>query len=120
MADNDTVFRLRSLDTNRPGKYLLSVFQPVPFGVGKNVFLVDRLRVCEEQISPKYYEGVMDDGTLVVVFPDSFSFMLIHRDQYEVITMEEAKKQMAEAEREAKEEDKHEVEVVSPGRFTHL
>lgn len=119
MPDNDTVFRLRSLDTNRSGRYLLSVFQPVPFGVGKNVFLVDAIRT-PDQTSAKHYEGVMDDGTLVVAFPESFSFMLIHRDQYEVITMEEARKQMAEAEREAREEDKHEVEVVSPGRFTHL
>lgn len=113
MTEPESVFKLANLDTNKPGKFLLSVYQPVPFGMGKNVFLVDKVVTDSGMLY-----GLREDGTHVVVFPPSFAYMLINRDQYEVISMEEAKKQIEEMEKE--ENPVKEVEVVSPGRYSHL
>lgn len=116
MVEPESVFKLSNLDTNKQGKYLLSVYQPVPFGMGKNVFLVDK--IVNDTPPLRGIAGVRDNNEVVVYFPDSFQFMLINRDQYEVISMEEAKKQIEEMEKE--EVPTKEIEVVSPGRFTHL
>lgn len=98
MSDTETVFRLRSLDTNKPSKYLLSVFFPMPFQMGKNVFLVDRLVHATPPLD--LITGTRDDGDVVVQFPGSFQYMLVNRDQYEVISMEEAKKFFVKQEEE--------------------
>lgn len=96
MTEPENVFRLRSLDTDKPSNYLLSVYFPVPFGMGKNVFQVDTLgydSIAKQFIATK-------DGKTAVCFPESFQYLLIGREQYEVISMDEAKKLMAEAEKE--------------------
>lgn len=109
MVEPENVFKLANLDTNKPGKYLLSVYQPMPFGVGKNVFMVDEVRRSKETVEGIRYSDVSlwkefwtrtPSEEVVVRFPVSFQYILINRDQYEVISMEEAKKQIEEMEKE--------------------
>lgn len=106
---SDNVFRLHSLDTTKPSKYLLSVYMPVPFGVGKNVFLVDGIETRDGMVTGFRAEG----GPVVVQFPDSFQYMLVNRDQYEIITLEEAKKQLKEEE----EGEEPPAAAIIPGQY---
>ena len=112
MTETENVFRLHTLDTNAQSRFLLSVYMPMPFGMGKNVFLVDYLvHTVKDTV-----QGTRNDGSLVVEFPNTFQYMLINRDQYEVITMDEAKRQMKEAESEEEGPSQH-TALDSPGQY---
>lgn len=108
MSEPETVFKLKALDTGAPANYLLSVYMPVPFGMGKNVFLVDYLDYDSDTrmftgTRKKKRKFSLAGPEVVVSFPDTFQYMLVGREQYEIISMEEAKKALAEAEDEEKE-----------------
>jgi hypothetical protein len=83
------------LDVEEPSKYLLSVYSPGPFNTSRSLFLVDTLAYDPDS---HQYSGRRDDGEVVVSFHDSYTYMLVNKDLYEVISMDEAKRMMKQEE----------------------
>lgn len=113
-------FRFKDLPIDSGAKYLLNVFMPMPFGMGKNTFLVDDVDTVARTGTVSTVRGTKD-GKLVVEFPDSFHFMLIDINQFDALTPEQiAEEEKKYQESQAKQNGAGDEELLSPGRFTHL
>ncbi len=75
---------IRARTPDEPGKFVLVLFRPVPFGYGLMTFFVDQM-VDELDKEGRMFarSGVMDNGDVIVRFPPGFDFMFVARDQFE-------------------------------------
>ena len=113
----ERVFKLRNANDSQEGRYLLTVYHPVPFGMGPRTFVVDAFEIQGTPPTTAFGRGV--DGDIIVQFPTNFNYMLISRDRYETLTISEAEKLVREAEEEETKEEGDD-KLLSPGRFTHI
>ncbi len=107
--DNDKVFKLRGLDPDREGQYLLTLYYPMPFQTGHRIFLIDRLAMNTDNYQAHRGED------LIVQFPKNFNFLLVNRSEYESITMAEAKKLMEKSKDEDEEGELNSEETARHG-----
>ena len=102
MPNPEKVFRLKYLDVEQPATYMLTVIQALPFGVGKHSFLVDSL---EYEETCHWFVAKRKDDSVVAVFPDSYTYFLVNLNQYEVVSFEDAQKEMKDADAEGGEKE---------------
>lgn len=112
MVDTDKIFRPRPLVEEDPGKFMLTVYMPQPWGIGKNSFFVDDIDYVKPQPdTPNVIaiRGIIgEDRRTVVVFSSNFEYTLIERGQFETVTLAQIKAEHKQAHEDMKCEDEDE------------
>lgn len=114
------VLRRRGLDPAQPGAYVLSVYLPMPFGMGRQTHLVDRVEYRSIVGRFVLLEGMDHEGNVVVSFPcEQYQYMLVDRRQYDIISQEQVEAEERDAQKrlngESREDSSSSVDVVEMG-----
>lgn len=102
----EEILRLKPLVRDEPGKYVLTVFMPFMGGMGMGVskiqFLVDKLH---SDAPTNRRNGFLVDERgvekLVVSLPMDVAYMMVSREQYEMVSLDQMKEEYLKAHKEA-------------------
>lgn len=93
-------YRFADIPRETEATHLINVFMPLPFSVGKNTFLVDKVDITSDTVTASL------KGEMIVTFPTSYQYMVINLKQYKILSDEELEAEEQKFKEEAESIDR--------------